>query len=126
MRVPPRHPSFADHLRRENLRAQRDAKQRITPIPFAVYLRRINDEDDAARRVLVPAQGPAAPSLNTEGAHTSPPRACQPAAPPAPGPSVPRLGDVPRTPETELRRLVEVTYQVRSLLSRGAMIDLTA
>ena len=118
-------PTFAENLRQVNRVVDRfEASSTIAP--FAVYLKRVNDENDLEARRASAAQTPAAKQMHLsgsgDGAEVEAGKLTITGESPALG--LPRLGDLPPVAEVVRQTILRETYQVRNLLSRGAVIDL--
>lgn len=113
----PCRPTYAESLAATNCAVRCLDRVDLGPIPFSTYLRATNAADRLAAeqaRSGLPLPAPSAA-----------PRPATPVAPrDAALPGLPRLGDVSPVRVEETVRHVEVAYQVRNLLSRGALIDL--
>ena len=115
-------PTFAENLRQANRAADRfEPSPAIAP--FAIYLRRVNDENDLevrraggshGRFPIGSGKGMGGERLGLENG-----RGVE-----NPAGGVARLGDVPHAGEVVRQTILRETYQVRHLLSRGAIIDL--
>ena len=118
-------PTFAEHLKRIN-RCNDTNDCSTTTVPYGQYLQSINDQNDLAARWAAINRTGSSESGRRDA--TRPPAAPinDLAAPPTPAASVPRLGDVPPTSIAAKVVTIEVAYQLRNLLSRGAIIDLVA
>ena len=112
--------TFAQHLRAANRGAESKSSSGI--LPYAKYLKNLNDQDDLASRSRV-GTGTARPRLATY--QPTRPGQIDPSADSADGlPMLPRTGETLPVRELVIRETIEAAYSVRNLLSRGAIIDL--
>lgn len=94
----------------------------FTQVPYAKYLKNLNDQDDLANRSRV---GTGMTRPNAVGIQAR--RQTQSDTNLEAGvglPMPPRTGDELPARELTIRETVEAAYSVRNLLSRGAVIDL--
>jgi hypothetical protein len=125
--------TFAQSLRASNLDIEWSRELAGNDLPYAQYLKSLNDQDDLAARVQGQTWGGGGAGTGQDLCRSGPQRRDERALIgagdsraecPSLSNAPPRLGDAPSPRDVAAHEVIQVAYGVRNLLNRGSIIDL--